>query len=98
VSDYDYNIWWLNVDAPDAAFFFEQKGENAFLWRSFHTQKVVEMVMQVYMQEEFTKMGEAERKDIWVNHKAALERYQIQLSEPMWEKLQGYVLTGRGLE
>ncbi len=98
VSDYDYNIWWLNVDAPDAAFFFEQKGENPFLWRSFHTQKVVEMVMQVYMQEEFTKMGEAEWKDIWVNHKAALERYQIQISEPMWEKLQGYVLTGRGLE
>jgi hypothetical protein len=97
-SDYLYNIWWLNIDAPDAAFFFGQMDSSSFLWRSFHAQKVVEMVMQVYMQEEFTKMGEAERKDIWVSHKAALERYQIQLSEPMWEKLQGYVITGRGLE
>jgi hypothetical protein len=25
VSDYDHNIWWLNLDAPDAAFFFQQR-------------------------------------------------------------------------
>jgi len=58
----------------------------------------VEMVMQVHMQEEFTKLGDAERKDLWANHKAALERYQVQLSELMWQELQTYVLTGSGLE
>jgi len=68
------------------------------LWRSFHAQKVVEMVIQVHMQEEFTRLGEAERRDIWVSHKLALERYQIRLSEPMWQILETYVLTGRGLD
>ena len=98
VSDFKNNIWWLNLDAPDAAFFFQQRAESPTLWRSFHAQKVVEMVMQVHMQEEFTKLGDAERKDLWVSHKAALERYQVQLSEPMWQALHGYVTTGAGLE
>jgi hypothetical protein len=96
--DYVNNIWWLNLDAPDAAFLFKQRGETPSLWRSFHAQKVVEMVMQVHMQEEFTKLGESERKDLWASHKAALERYQIQLSEQMWQALQNYVLTGSGLD
>jgi hypothetical protein len=96
--DYVNNIWWLNLDSPDAALFFKQRTESAALWRSFHAQKVVEMVMQVHMQEEFTKLGESERKDLWANHKAALERYQVQLSELMWSGLQSYVLTGAGLE
>ena len=98
VSDFQNNIWWLNLEAPDAAFFFQQRAESPTLWRSFHAQKVVDMVMQVHMQEEFTKLGDAERKDLWVSHKAALERYQVQLSDPMWQALQGYVTTGSGLE
>lgn len=97
-SDYQNNIWWLNLDAPDAAFVFKERTDNPMLWRSFHAQKVVEMVIQVHMQEEFTRLGEAERRDIWVSHKLALERYQIRLSEPMWQILETYVLTGRGLD
>jgi hypothetical protein len=97
VTDYQYNIWWLNLGAPDAAFLFNQRAERPDLWRTFHAQKVVEMVVQVHMQEEFTRMGEAERKDIWVSHKAALERYQVQFAEPMWQKLQEYVQSGKGL-
>jgi hypothetical protein len=96
--DYVNNIWWLNLDAPDAAFFFKQRNENPTLWRSFHAQNVVGMVIQVHMQEEFTKLGEVERKDLWANHKAALERYQVQLSEPMWQALHNYIMTGSGLE
>jgi len=98
VTDYQYNIWWLNLGAPDAAFLFKQRVERADLWRAFHAQKVVEMIVQVHMQEEFTRMGEAERKDIWVSHKAALERYQVQFAEPMWQKLQQYVQAGTGLD
>jgi hypothetical protein len=56
------------------------------------------MVVQVHMQAEFTRMGEAERKDIWVSHKAAFERYQVQLAEPMWQQLQRYVHTGTSLD
>lgn len=98
VTDYQYNIWWLNLGAPDAAFLFNQRTEHAELWRAFHAQKVFDMVVQVHMQEEFTRMGEAERKDIWVSHKAALERYQVRFAEAMWQKLQGYVHAGKELD
>lgn len=96
--DYVNNIWWLNTESPEAAFFFAQRADDIRLWRAFHAQKVVEMVIQVHMQEEFTKMGDAERKDLWVSHKSALERYQVELAQSMWEKLQSYVQTGGGLE
>lgn len=98
VTDYQHNIWWLNLGAPDAAFLFRQRHERPDLWRAFHAQKVIEMVVQVHMQEEFTKLGEQERRDIWVSHKAALERYQVQFAEPMWRKLEDYVRDGTGLD
>ncbi len=98
VTDYKYNIWWLNLGAPEAAFLFNSRGERPELWRAFHAQKVFDMVVQVHMQEEFTRMGETERKDIWVSHKAALERYQVKFGEAMWQKLQKYVQAGTGLE
>jgi hypothetical protein len=98
VTDYQYNIWWLNLGAPAAAFLFNQRSDHPELWRAFHAQKVFEMVVQVHMREEFTRMGEAERKDIWVSHKAALERYEVHLAEAMWPKLQGYVHSGTGLD
>ena len=96
--DWMNNVWWLNLGAPDAAFFFNQRAENPTFWRAFHAQKAVEMVAQVHMNEEFTRLGEAERKDYWGNHKLSLETHQIRLSEPMWQALQTYVLSGTGLE
>lgn len=56
------------------------------------------MVIQVHMQEEFTKKGEDERLDLWVNHKAALERHEVVMAQGMWDKLQSYVWAGVGLE
>ncbi len=96
--DWMNNVWWLNLGASDAAFFFKQRAENPMFWRAFHAQKVVEMVTQVHMNEEFTRLGEAERKDFWGNHKLSLESHQIRLSEPMWQVLQSYVMSGTGLE
>jgi hypothetical protein len=96
VTDQQYNIWWLNLGAPEAAFLFNQRGDHPELWRAFHAQKVFEMVVQVHMKEEFTRKGD-ELKDLWVNHKAALERYQIQFGEAMWQKLKIYVQSGTGL-
>jgi hypothetical protein len=97
VTDIMHNVWWLNLASPDAAFAFAQRTENERLWRLFHAQKVVEMVIQVYMQEEFTKR-EDERPDIWVNHKAAIERHQVVMSQPMWERLEEYIKTGGGID
>ena len=98
VSDNDYNIWWLNLAAPDAAFFSEQRDSNPQVWRGFHAQKLVEMVGQVRMREEYIERGDDERAEVWARHKAQLEEYQVELMAQMWQALQPYILTGRGLE
>lgn len=98
VSDYQHNIWWLNLESPEAAFFFSQRAGDIRLWRAFHAQKVVDMVIQVHMKEEFDAKGDAERPDLWNRHKAVFETWQVVITQTMWEKLQTYVLTGGGLE
>jgi len=63
----------------------------------FHGQQLVEMVIQVYMQQEYTSKGENEQREYWLIHKQAMERNQISLKQAMWQDLKGYVETG-GLE
>jgi hypothetical protein len=98
VSDYQSNLWWLNLQSPDAAFFFAQRGEDIRLWRAFHVQKVVDMVLQVHMREEFDARGESERPDLWARHKVILDLKEVQLKQAMWDKLQTYVNFGGGLD
>jgi len=98
VSDYQHNIWWLNLESPEANFLFSQREENIALWRAFHAQKVVDMVIQVHMKQEFTAKGEAERPDLWNRHKNVLEVYQVLLTQAMWDKLKEYVLHGGGIQ
>lgn len=97
VADVQSNIWWLNVDAPEAAFAFSLHREQPSTWRLYHAAKLVEMVTQVHMQMEYTT-GKDENKDFWAGHKAALERFQIQVAPLMWEKLAEYVRDGTPLE
>lgn len=89
-----HNIWWLNLQSPDARFAFEQKKDVPRVWRLFHGQKLVEMVSQVHMQDSFTNLGPDEKPDVWANHKFRLESFQIQVTRPMWSKLSDYVLSG----
>lgn len=98
VSDYQRNIWWLNLESREASFFFKQRAEDIRLWRGFHAQKVVDMVIQVHMKDEFDAKGDAERPDLWSSHKAVFDILQVMITQAMWEKLQTYVLTGGGLE
>lgn len=91
VSDFQHNIWWLNLDSPEAAFAFNQRADNPRLWRHFHVGKLVDMVVQVHMQEQFTRRGDSEQRDFWANHKLAQENHQVTLTLQMWDKLQGYV-------
>src|SRR4051812_37140116 len=98
VIDYEYNIWWLNLAAPDAAFFFQQRTANPVLWRAFHAQKLVEMVGQVRMKDQMTGDGREERPEVWARHKGMVEDFQVELMGQMWQMLQPYVLTGQGLE
>jgi hypothetical protein len=98
VFDQQNNIWWLNLQSDDAAFAFGKKPADPEFWRMFHAQQLIEMVVQVHMQQEFTSKGEDEKPDRWVNHKQAWERNQIGLKQAMWEELRPYVETGTGLE
>jgi len=92
------NVWWLNLDNPEANFALSRRDEQIETWRIFHASRLAEMVAQVHMQKEFTNRGESETPDLWSRHKLAFENYQIQYGHEMWEKLQEYVLTGGGLD
>lgn len=98
VSDFQQNIWWLNLDSPEAAFAFNQRAENPRLWRHFHVTKLIEMVVHVHMQEQFTSRGDSEQRDFWANHKLAVESHQVTLTLQMWDKLQAYVGGGSLLD
>ena len=98
VSDYQQNIWWLNLGSPEAAFFFGRRSEHPAEWRAFHAQKVIEMVIQIHMKEEYDARGDNERPDLWVRHKAQLETFQVQMMQAMWEKLTLFIQTGGDIQ
>jgi hypothetical protein len=97
-TDFVHNIWWLNLQSPDAAYAFGQRAEDPTLWRIFHVGKVMEMVAQVEMQNEFTRKGDDEREAYWADHKLAYDRHQVQAVGQMWEAVRAYVSTGEGLD
>lgn len=74
-TDFVNNVWWLNLQSPDASFAFKQRSSNPELWRAYHAEKVIEMVIQVWMGEEFTRKGESQRPDFWAGHLAAINRF-----------------------
>jgi len=98
VPDYLNNVWWLNLEAPDARFAFSQREEDPHVWRQFHATALTQTVLQVHMQSDFTKRESQERPESWAVHKAALDRLQIQLVGAMWQTLGQYVLTGEGID
>jgi hypothetical protein len=93
-SDYIHNVWWLNLQSPEAAFAFQQRGTQPTLWRTYHAEKVIEMVVQVWMTEEFSHKGESQRPEFWAAHLAAMDRHRVRIVGQMWQKLEPYVATG----
>jgi len=96
-SDYVHSVWWLNLQNPEGAFAFGQREQLGELWRHFHVSRVMEMVTQVLMQNEFTRRGEDERQAYWADHKQALDRHDVQTVQQMWDALEPYVRSGEGL-
>jgi hypothetical protein len=97
-SDYIHNIWWLNLQSPEAAFVFQQRGAEPSLWRTFHAEKTMDMVVQVWMTEEFSRKGESQRPEFWAAHLAAMDRHRVRIVGEMWKKLEPYVATGAAPE
>jgi hypothetical protein len=90
-SDFVHNVWWLNVQSPDAAFAFRQRSGNQALWRTYHAEKLIEMVVQVWMTEEFTRKGESQRPEFWAAHLGAVDRHRVRIVQQMWKRLEAYV-------
>jgi hypothetical protein len=88
------NVWWLNLQSPDAAFAFRQRGTSLPLWRTYHAERVIDMVVQVWMGEEFTRKGESQRPEFWAAHLAAMDRYRVRLVHEMWKRLEPFVSEG----
>jgi hypothetical protein len=97
-TDFAHNVWWLNLQSREAAFAFSQRDQAPGMWRAFHVQKLMDMVTQIQMREEFTKRGEDERLAYWADHKFALERHQVHVVQQLWEALEPYVISGEGLD
>ena len=93
-SDYVNNVWWLNLQSPEAAFAFHQRSNSSTTWRAFHAQKLIDMVVQVWMMDEFTRKGEQQRPDLWAGHLAAMDRIRVRIVQEMWKGLQDYVTAG----
>jgi len=93
-SDYIHNVWWLNPQNPEAAFNFRSRTLNPTLWRAYHAGRTVDMVVQVWMTEEFTRKGEQQRPEFWAAHLAAMDRHRIRIDQQMWKRLEPYVTDG----
>ena len=93
-SDYVHNVWWLNLQSPEAAFVFQQRGAQPTLWRTFHAEKLIEMVVQVWMTEEFSRKAESQRPEFWASHLAAMDRHRVRIVGQMWQQLESYVANG----
>jgi len=91
--DVEFNNWWLNTQSRDAHFAYEEyKKGNKQLWRMFHAKILVEMVVQAYLQFEYTKKKEGETQALWSEHKFFYDRTYVELTKAMWEEyLERYV-------
>lgn len=98
VTDYRHNIWWLNLGSKEAESAYRQKNENPQAWRLYHAQKIVDMVVHVHMQKQFTALGDGELNASWADHWSAFNNFQKQYIPLMWEKLHEYVLNESGLD
>jgi hypothetical protein len=93
-SDVMHNVWWLNLKNPQAAFAFRSYKTNPPLWRAYHAEKIVEMVVQAIMSEEFTRKREHERPSSWEAYLAAMDRHRVRIVQQMWKHLQPFVIEG----
>jgi hypothetical protein len=91
VSDWAHNIWWLNLQNPQAAFVFDAEKS---IWRLYHAEKVVEMMTQALMQNLYTQ-SEEEKPDFWGIHKDAMCEYTRDVIQMMWRDLSHYVKRGK---
>ncbi len=94
VQDVQKNVWWLNMGSKDANFAYSLRETNKSAWRLFHAKILIEMMIQAWMGFEYTKKGDEEKPDLWSSHKGYYERYYIDLTSKIWDKLAPWIRGG----
>ncbi len=97
-SDFANNIWWLNLQSSEALFAFNQRETNPSLWRNFHAGIVMELVVHVHMQSQYTRQGEKEAPHLWAEHRNTMDVNRVTAVQQMWEQLEPYIREGAELE
>jgi hypothetical protein len=54
----------------------------------------MDMVVQVWMTDEFSRKGDSQRPEFWASHQAALDRHRVRTVGQMWKRLESYVASG----
>jgi hypothetical protein len=96
--DFANNIWWLNLQSLEALFAFNQRDTNLALWRNFHAGIVMDLVVQVFMQTQYTRQGDREAPNTWAIHRNSIDVNRVNSVQQMWEHLEPYVREGTELE
>ncbi|MBI2176682.1 hypothetical protein HYU40_05055 [Candidatus Woesearchaeota archaeon] len=97
VIDVQNNIWWLNMQSKDANFAYELRKIDLTAWRLFHAKLFVEMMIQVWMSHEYIRKGDNEKPELWSSHKANYERFYVDLTSKMWDKLAPWIKSAGGM-
>jgi len=92
LEDFQNNIWWLNLQNPQVAFYYNLGTKSEF-WRMYFAEKYIDLVVQALMVNEFTQKEDEELKP-WGDHKFYMDDFIKQTIQSMWEKLTEYVEKG----
>ena len=88
-SDVKSNIWWINTQSKDANFASKQREQgNQKIWKLLHCKLLVEMMVQVHLNAEYTHKGEEEQLTRWSDHKFFYDRKYVELTQAMWPELE----------
>lgn len=91
-SDFKSNIWWINTQSKDANFASKQREQgNEKVWKLFHCKLLVEMMVQVHLNAEYTNKGEEEQPTRWSDHKFFYDRKYVELTQAMWPELEKFI-------
>ncbi|MEM0466855.1 MAG: hypothetical protein QXX20_04580 [Candidatus Thermoplasmatota archaeon] len=93
LEDFQNNIWWLNLQNPQVAFYYNL-GTKTEYWRMYHAEKLIDMVVQALMVNEFTQKDNGEEGKIWSDHKLVMDDFIKQTIQTMWEKIIEYIEKG----
>ena len=60
----EHNVWWINLQAPLARYYFEKFGPDSREWRSYHLERFIEALVKIHLSYDF-QISEDEIERRW---------------------------------